>query len=341
MTRDEIAAAIQSNRLAEVQKATLALRQDPNMWLKDRGTWTVTPIFLAVDQECDTAEEREQNFAIVTYLLGIPGLKIAIHRQEDKFPCLGAAVYQNKVAVLSKLLTHLRYVEFKGDRGGFLNELNHKVAGWQGGGTALSWAILRYRPSIARLLIAVDPDNIYISDEDISRAEVDEKGLDYLVGDLKRTRHEQEKRTSDKKKILSAYNESKQNYSFYNLWSERAAQFLAFTTGLLSLLGVFIAGVPVEPATIILASVISVVTWYLSGLKQTAEDSRNKAVYSLITENGFFDEPNEIDKALERQTYEERAARLEQQPEVKALKKLKQAAAAQGYQLVPKEPDGD
>lgn len=339
MTRDEIAAAIQSNRLEEVQKATMALRQDPNMWLRDRGSWTVTPIFLAVDQECTTAEEREQNFAIVTYLLGIPGLKIAIHRKEDNFPCLGAAVYQDKVAVISKLLTHLRYVEFKGDRGGFLNELNHKVAGWQGGGTALSWAILQYRPSIARLLIAVDPDNIDISDEDISRAEADEKGLDYLVGDLKRTRREQEKRKSDRRSILRVYHEAKRNFSFYNLWSERAAQFLAFATGLLSLLGVFIAGIPVEPTQIVLASVVSVITWYLSRAKDTAEESRSKAVYSLITENGFFDEPNEIDKALERQAYQERAARLQQEPEEKALIKLKQAAAAKGYQLVPKEPD--
>ncbi len=340
MTRDEIVAAIESNRLEEVQRATAAIRQDPNMMLRDRGTWTVTPLFLAVDQECDTAEEREQNFAIVSYLLGIPGVKVAVHRKEDSFPCLGAAVYQNKVAVISKLLTHLRYVEFKGDRGAFLEEVNHKIANWQvGGGTALSWAINRRQPSIARLILAVDPDNIDISDEDIRKAEADEKGLDYLAGDLKWTRKQQEQRKADRKRMLSAYNKSKQDYSYYNLWSERATQFLALTTGLVAFTGVFVSSIPVKPTNIVLATFISVLTWYLSRVKRTAEAKRNKAVYRLITENGFYDEPNEIDKAVERQTYKEREARLNQEPEEKALKKLKQAAAAKGYQLVPKPSD--
>ena len=340
MKREDIVKAIQSNRLEEVQRASLVLREDPNMMLRDRGTWTVTPLFLAVDQPCNTAEEREHNFAIVSYLLCIPGIKASIHREEDNFSCLAAAVYQGKVAVISKLLTHLRYVELKGDRGAFLEELNNKIAAWQvGGGTALSWAINRQEPSIARLLLAVDPDNIDISDEDIDKAETNEQNLDYLVGDLKRARKKQQKRKLAKQRILEDYNKSKNSFNNYNLWSERATQFLAFTTGALSLLGVFFSGIPIEPAQVVLAAFISVITWYLSNVKKSAEDSRNKAVFSLITENGFFDEPNEIDKAVERQF--DKNGRIEKIhiTQEETLSRLRQDAAARGYELRPIEPD--
>lgn len=302
MKRDEIANAIKSNRLDEVLRAASALSQDPNMMLKDRRpeghVWTVTPLFLAVDQECKTAEEREQNFAIVSYLLSIPGIEAAIDREEDNFSCLAAAVYNGKVAVISKLLTHLRYVEFKGDRTAFLRELNQKTNQWDGA-TALSWAIGRHEPSIARLLLAVDPDNIDISQRDIDLAEELEERLDYLVYDLKRTRREQETRRTEKQRILGTYDQSKQRYERYNRWSERAAQFLAFTTGTLSLVGLFVPAVPIEPTQVILAAFISVVTWYFSGVKESAEDERSEAVHSLITEKGFFDEPAEIDKAVQ------------------------------------------
>lgn len=290
MKRNEIAHAIKSNRLEEVLRAAAALSQDPNMMLKDQRpeghTWTVTPLFLSVDQYCATAEEREQNFAIVSYLLSIPGIKVSIDREEDDFTCLAAAVYSGKSAVISKLLTHLRYVEFKGDRNAFLQELNQKTK-QLGGATALGWAIVRHEPSIARLLLAVDPDNIDISPTDLEEAERREGQLDYLIYDLKRIQREQASRRAEKQRLLGTYNHSKQRYEQYNLWAERAAQFLAFATGVLSLLGAFIAELSIEPIQVVIAAFISLVTWYFSGMKTNAEDERSQVVYDLITEKGF------------------------------------------------------
>ncbi len=200
--------------------------------------------------------------------------------------------------MISRLLTHLRYVEFKGDRSSFLQELNQKTKQFQGG-TALTWAIVRREPSIGRLLLAVDPDNIDISQRDIDQAEALEEQLDYLIYDLKRIRKAQEERRPEKQKLLNAYNQSRQRYEHHNRWSERAAQFLAFTTGLLSVVGVAMPDTPVEPTQVVIAAFISLVTWYFSGVKKAAEEERSKVVHSLITEKGFFDEPAEIDKALE------------------------------------------
>ncbi|MEL6534423.1 MAG: hypothetical protein AAFQ98_03370 [Bacteroidota bacterium] len=306
MKRDELEQAIKSNRVQAVAKGAALLLQDPNLYLQDHhddpegGTyaWTVTPLFLAVDQACTTAEEREHNLGVINLLLTFPGIKASAHRVEDKFNCLAAAVYHGKSAVVGRLLNHLRHVEFKGNRKAFVNELNHQSTQLEGGLTALSWAILHNKADIARQLLAADPDHIVVSEVDMQRAAEQEEALDFLNLDLLRYKKEKVENKVERDRVLRECVEASTRYQRFDRWSEWATQALVIITSILALMGVFLPSLKVEPAHIVISSVVSLATWFFAREKSLWDGRRKQHTQVLIRDKKFFDDPSEIEEAV-------------------------------------------